>query len=404
MGRSFKTGSVPHTSVRIHLLTMLMLICAVPLRGTAQTSASALQSAAKTPPAAVPEPYHVVNTIPLSFNPPPLSALAFDPASRRLFIPAANDIYVVAIDSGALVGQVRKVGYVSDIAFAPEINRGFAEDSFGRLIIFDLQTYAVLAKPDVGGKSFALAFDPITKQVFTTSLANKDCKVFDAMTGKLVKIVKLGGYPFGGVADSTGRVYFELSPDALERWTRSTVGDFWGPVGAQKVAARIVSLDTRTLKLAYLWSEPSCTSIAGPHGIGIDLEYRRLVVACENSVDSIDADSGKIISAIQFHGHPILFSRFSASLRDVFVLAEKPLQLIILHEASANTFIFAGIIAPRESWNMAFDGQKTQFFTLKCDAKSVDSGFLIDTKDGMEHLKMAKPVPGTFRIVVYVKN
>lgn len=41
-----------------------------------------------------------------------------------------------------------------------------------------------------------------------------------------------------------------------------------------------------------------------------------------------------------------------------FVLAEKPLQLIILHEASANTFIFAGIIAPKEPWNMAFDGPK----------------------------------------------
>ncbi|MGB7022302.1 MAG: hypothetical protein WBD73_00755 [Candidatus Acidiferrales bacterium] len=315
MGRSLKTGSALDASVRIYLSAILILIFAAPLRGTAQTSSAAPQSTAKAPPTPAPQPYHVVNTIPLSFNPPPLSALAFDPAGRRLFIPAANDIYVVAVASGALVGQVRKVGYVSDIAFAPEINRGFAEDSYGRLIIFDSQTYAVLAKPGVGGKSFALVFDPITKQVSTTSRANKDCKVFDAMSGKLVKTVKPGGYAFGGVADSTGRVYFELSPDALERWTRFTVGDFWGPVGAQKVAARIVSLDTRTLKLADLSSEPSCTSIAGPHGIGIDLEYRRLVVACENSVD---ADSGKIISAIQFHGHPILFSRFSASLKDVF--------------------------------------------------------------------------------------
>jgi len=381
-----------------------MLICAAPLRVTAQINPTALQSAPQTPVATAPQPYHVVKTIPLSFNPPSGSALALDSANRRLFIPAKNDIYAVDIDSGALAGQVRRVGHVSAIAFAPVINRGFAEDSYGRLIIFDLQTYAVLAKPNAEGQSFGVVFDPATKQLFTTGISSKQCKVFDALSGKLVKTFNLGGYPFAGVADSTGHVYFELSPDALERWTTMTVGVFWGPALAQKIAARIVSLDTRTLKLADLWSEPSCTSVAGPHGIGIDLEYRRLVFACENSINSIDADSGKIISAIQFQGHHVLSSRFSASLRDVFVLTEKPAQLVVLHENSANTFIFAGIIAPENPSDMAFDLAGGEFFILKSDEKMVEAPFMIEAHGRISPREIPKPVPGTFRIVVYGKN
>ena len=135
-----------------------MLISAAPLRGAAQTSSAAPQPAAKTPAAAAPQPYHVVKTIPLSFNPPAGSALAFDPASRRLFVPADKVVYVVNIDSGAIVGKIRKVGSLSELALAPEINRGFGVDSWGHLVIFDLQNYAVLTRAGAG-----VAERPVTR-------------------------------------------------------------------------------------------------------------------------------------------------------------------------------------------------------------------------------------------------
>ena len=377
-----------------------MLTCAAPLQGMAQTSSSSQQSAAKAPQGVVPQPYHVVKTIPLSFNPPPGSAIAFDSASRRLFIPAKSDIYAVDIDSGALAGQVRKVGDVSDILLAAQINRGFAVDSYGHLVIFDLQTYAVVTKAHAGEESFFVVFDPTTRRVFTTGVSSKQCKVFDAMSGKLVKSVKLSGYPLAGVADSAGHVYFQLSQDPIEG-PQSLTGHFhvWGAVARRKAASKIVELSAHTLEIESLWTEPSCMN---GRGIGIDSASRRLVVGCENSVDLIDANTGKVISEAPFIGRPVLRVVFSAALRDTFVLDGLLRETMILRETSANDLAFTGIVANEAPWYMAFDSAGGEFFILKSDHKMVDTPFMIELGGQLTPLnRIPESVPGTFRIVVY---
>lgn len=402
MGRSSRTGSVPHTSVRIYLLPILMLICAAPLGVTAQINPTALQSAAQTTAATVPQPYHVVKTIPLSFNPPPGSAIAFDSVNRKLFIPAEKDIYVVDIDSGVLAGQVRKAGHISDIAFAPEINRGFAVDSDGHLLIFDLQTYAVLAKVHAGSESGSVLFDPGTKEVFTVG-DSKQCNVFDAITGKIAKTVKLGGYTYRGVGDSMGHIYYELASDVKEGPRSLTAGvTVLGRVPLRKVPGKIVELNARTLEIENVWVEPACINTSG---IGIDSEHRRLVVGCENSVDLIDADTGKVVSAIPFPpARLVLRIVFNASLGDAFVTAIGPSQIIVLRENSANNLAFAGIVAQETPWDMAFDPAGGEFFVLKSDEKMVEAPFMIEAHGRVSPREIPKPVPGTFRIVVYGKN
>lgn len=379
-----------------------MFVVTAPLRGTAQTNPTAPQATAKTPAATAPEPYHVIRTIPLTFNPPPGSALAFDPASRKLFIPAEKDIYVVDIDSGVLAGQVRKVGHVSDIAFAPEINRGFTVDSDGHLVIFDLQTYAVVAKVHAGEESFFVVVDSITKQVFTTGVSSKQCRVFDIMSGKLVKTVKLGGYPLGGVADSAGHIYFQLSQDPIEG-PQSLTGHFrmWGAVSRRKAASKIVQLSTHTLEIENLWTEPLCIN---GRGIGVDSASRRLVAGCENSVELIDADTGKVISEAPFSGRAILHVLFNPILRDSFVLDGPLRDTVILHENSANSLAFAGIVAHEAPWYMAFDSPGGEFFILKSDEKTMRAPFTIEVHGQISPLQIPEPVPGTFRIVVYGRN
>ena len=350
----------------------------------------------------MPQPYHAIRTIPLPFNPPPGSALAFDAASRKLFIPAKKDIYVIDVDSGALVGQVRKAGDISDIAFAPEINRGFAVDSDGHLAIFDLQTYAVLDKVHAGSESRSVLFDPVTKKIFTVGAFSKQCKVFDAMSGKIVKTVKLGGYTYRGISDSMGHIYYELRPDAIGPHEIMGGVDVLARVSRQKVPCKIVELNARTLEIENLWVEPSCINT---HGIGVDSEYRRLVVACENSVDLIDADSGKIISAILFPpARPALHILFSAGLRDAFILAGGASQLIVLHENSANALGFAGFVTHESPLSMAFDEKNNQFLILKSDVKMVEAPFMIEANGRTSPRQIPEPEPGTFRIVAYGKN
>lgn len=380
-----------------------MLICAAPLRVTAQINPTALQSVAQTPAATPPQLYHVVKTIPLSFNPPPGSAIAFDSASRRIFIPTDKTVYVINVDSGAIAGEIRKVGHLSDLALAPEINRGFGVDSSGHLVIFDLQTYAVLAKAHAGEKSFFVVSDPLTKQVFTTGVSSRQCKVFDAITGKLVKTIKLGGYPLRGVADSRGHIYFQMGRDPIQG-PQSLIAHFlmWGAVSSRKAPGKIVELNTRRLEIENLWAEPSCIN---QRGIGVDPMSRRLVVGCENSVDLIDADTGKVISEAPFIGRPVLRVWFNPALRDAFVLDGRLRETLILRENSANDLVFAGIVADEAPWYIAFDSAGGEFFILKSDHKMVDTPFMIELGGQLTPLhRIAEPVPGTFRIVVYGEN
>lgn len=81
-----------------------------------------------------------MKTIPVPFYKDIGSPVAVESVSRRLFFPAGKDLVVINADTGQTVGKIRKIGHVSDVAFAPGLNRGFAVGKTGGfLVIFDLK-------------------------------------------------------------------------------------------------------------------------------------------------------------------------------------------------------------------------------------------------------------------------
>ena len=91
--------------------------------------------------AATPGPsgYHLLKKIALGGE-GGWDALAFDSATRRLFISRQSKVIVVNVDSEKVVGKIPSTDGVHDIALANEFNKGFTSNGrAGTVTIFDLK-------------------------------------------------------------------------------------------------------------------------------------------------------------------------------------------------------------------------------------------------------------------------
>ncbi|HKV28127.1 MAG TPA: hypothetical protein VJN90_07630 [Candidatus Acidoferrales bacterium] len=374
-------------------LTVFAFLLAAPLQG-----GSAPQSTTKVPAADASPPYRIVKTIPLASDVRLPGPLAFDPSSRRLFVSAGKHLVVIDPDTGAIVSEIRGIDGASDIAVAPDLNRGFAVDALSsQMVIFDTRTLAILQKVHTGEESSLVIYDPASKRILTFSTYSKNCKVFDGTNGKLVQVLKLLAFPREGVIDSEGHVFFSVGKHAIRgpRPPAQIILGLQEPtiVGEEILyddPGEIMEIDAHTLKVLNQWNEPQCVRM---NSIGIDTVNHRLIARCKDSVAFIGTDSGKFFSAITFHGGRLVNLWFDAGLGDAFVSASPGPQLLVLHEYSANKLMVSGKISEKYSSQMAFDDTGRRFFTVQFDMKLLNSSF-----------KIPVAAPGTFRVAVYAKN
>src|SRR5271169_909285 len=78
-----------------------------------------------------------------------------DAKSHRLYIPRSTHTMVIDSESGKLVADITGQKHNHGVAVAPEVGRGFITDGAGSIVIFDLNSNAVLgtkaAKDDADG-------------------------------------------------------------------------------------------------------------------------------------------------------------------------------------------------------------------------------------------------------------
>ncbi|MGH9729915.1 MAG: YncE family protein, partial [Candidatus Acidiferrales bacterium] len=375
-----------------HLATFALLL-AVPLQGRASP-----QAATKAPAA----PYHIVKTIPLPFLKRTDGPIAFNAASGRLFVPDGKDVVVINADTGELVGRIAKTDHVSQIAFAPDINRGFIVDSERRdLTIFDPRSFTTVTRVGAGNESSSIEYSPSMKEVFTTGPSSKDCRVFDAMTGKTIKTVKLGGYALSSIQDSEGHIYFGLSPRRLGPPPVTVLGAPTRVSLGLDVPGEIAVLNSRSSEIVDRWKEPSCT---GMRLVGIDDAHRRLVAGCKGSSALIDADTGEITALASIAGNPLFYLQFSAHLGDAFVVITHPFALVAMHESSPSQLVDTGIIARGFPQSIALDDKTGRLFIIDSDEKMVQTGFWLNTPGRPTPANVPEAVPGTFRVLVFAMN
>jgi DNA-binding beta-propeller fold protein YncE len=265
--------------------------------------------------------------------------LAFDQASRHLYLSRATHVAVIDADSGKPVGDIPDTPGVHGIALAPEFGRGFVSNGReGTVTIFDLDSLKSVGKIAVGQNPDAILYDPASKRVFTLNGRSNDATAIDAAKGVVVGTIKLDGKPEFAVSDAVGEIFVNIEN-----------------------TSQLVALDPNKLEVKSRWPLAPCEE---PTGLAIDRKHRRLFSGCSNKLMAIvDADSGKVISTLPI-GEGVDATAFDPETALAFASCGEGV-LTVVHEDSADKFSVAETVPTEHgARTMALDPIRHQIFLV----------------------------------------
>jgi DNA-binding beta-propeller fold protein YncE len=200
-----------------------------------------------------------------------------DAKNHRLYVPRSTHTMVIDADSGKAIADIPGQKHNHGVALAPAVGRGFISDGAGSIVIFDLNTNAVLgtvaAKDDADG----IIYDQSTGLVL---VACGDAGVLvtlkadgDPKTAK-IESIDLGGKPEFLAADGAGKVYVNLEDKD-----------------------QVAVVDLKAKKVLAHWPVAPGGS---PVGLSIDPQKRRLFVGCRKPQTLIvmSTDDGKVLAEL----------------------------------------------------------------------------------------------------------
>src|SRR5215472_10770506 len=111
--------------------------------------------------------YAVTKTIAVG-APDKWDLLAFDPASRRLYLAHGTEVTVIDGDTGAVVGNVGDLpGGTHGVAIVPDTGRGYTDEGKSAVAdSFDLKTLKLEKQTPAAADADAIAYDPKSGHVF----------------------------------------------------------------------------------------------------------------------------------------------------------------------------------------------------------------------------------------------
>jgi DNA-binding beta-propeller fold protein YncE len=299
---------------------------------------------AASPRTATPGPsgYHLLKKIALGGE-GGWDALAFDSATRRLFISRQSKVIVVNVDSEKVLGEIPNTDGVHDIALANEFNKGFTSNGrSGTVSIFDLKTLAVTGSAQAGTNPDAIEYDPASKRVFAMNGRSSNSTAIDAATGSVAGTVALAGKLEFAVADGAGHVYVNVE-DKSELW----------------------QIDSQNLTVTAHWPLAPCQE---PSGLAIDAAHRRLFASCDNKMMAVvDADSGKVIATPAI-GEGVDGCGFDPGSGFAFASNGQSATLSVIHEDSPEKFsVVEEVPTQKGARTMTLDPKTHEVYLVTAD-------------------------------------
>jgi DNA-binding beta-propeller fold protein YncE len=181
-----------------------------------------------------------------------------DSQGKRLYIPRTTHTQVLDLTSGKVVADIPGQEGNHGVALNRQAGRGFISDGPGFVVIFDLNTNAVLGKVQVDRGADGIINDRASKKVYV-SCGGSGTVVpvpvdVDPASGKADPAIELGGKPEYLAADGKGRIFINLEDKD-----------------------QVAVVDSKAMKVVDKWSiAPGGT----PVGMQIDPEHHRLFVGC----------------------------------------------------------------------------------------------------------------------------
>ncbi len=215
--------------------------------------------------------YHVLKTIPIPGD-YGWDYLTADSEGRRLYVSHDEEVVVLNLDSGAILGKIPGSD-VHGIAVVKELGRGFisATDP-GSVTVFDLKTLAVIGKVPVGEDPNAIFYDGKTQRVFTVDRGSKRVSAIDPKTAKVVGTVEgLGGRTEHAVSDGAGHIFLNMQD-----------------------LGTLLRIDAQALKVTDRWPLAPCGQ---PSSMDMDRTHHRIFIGCRSGVMTVvNSLTGNIVN------------------------------------------------------------------------------------------------------------
>jgi DNA-binding beta-propeller fold protein YncE len=312
--------------------------------------------------------YHLVKTIPVPGN-ALWDYLKFQPSTRRLFIAHGNEVQVLNVDTGKIVGTMGGMQVIHGVVLAPEFNHGFVTDGgAAKVWMFNLKTLKVIGSAPADKDADGDVYDPASKRVFTMNGDSQSSTVIDAKTGKAVGHIELGGQPEFPVADGRGHVYANIES-----------------------TSEIIEIDSHTMKITHRW--PLAPG-EHPSGLAIDARHHILFSGCRNQKMVImDADNGKVLASVPI-GVGVDATRFDPGTDYAFASNGFTPSLTVVHEDSPTSFhVVENVKTEIGARTMALDPRTHDVYLVTADIQRI--------AHPAPHTRPFRMVPGTFRVLIY---
>ena len=160
------------------------------------------------------ESYRVTGSIPIGGT-GHWDYLLADSENRRLYVSHNAEVVVIDLDSQKILGKIAVGGFSHGIAIAPDVNLGFITTGGSgtdphkypnEVASFDLKTLEIKDRIKVGEDPDAIVYDPPSGRVFAFNGDISQATVINPKSGKIEKIIALGGKPEFSVSDGKGGV------------------------------------------------------------------------------------------------------------------------------------------------------------------------------------------------------
>jgi len=263
--------------------------------------------------------YRLVKSVPLG-APDRWDALAFDPASKRVYVAHGDRVTVLDGITGAIIGNVKGFdGGTHGVAISTVTGKGYTDDGrAGIAASFDLATLKVKKRIEAEKDADGVTLDPKSGHIFVIDGDSGKVTVIDPKSDRRIATIDLGGGLEFGTADSAGKVYVN---------------------GAEK--REIVRIDAATNKVDARWPVPDCER---PHGIALDEKNHRLFSSCVNALlVVVDTTNGRTVSTVPI-GKGTDGAAFDPKRNRVFSSNGRDGTLSVIEERDPQTFIPLGEI------------------------------------------------------------
>ena len=285
--------------------------------------------------------YHVTKTIPVGGE-GGWDYVTVDSAGRRIFLSHGTHVVVLDADTQEKVGDISDTQGVHGIAVASEFGRGYVSNGrTNNVTMFDLKSLKTLGLIPAGTNPDAIIYDPATKRVFAMNGRSGNITAINAVDGKVVGTVEVGGKLEFAAADGKGTIFVNVEDKS-----------------------ELVHVDAEKLTVLHRWPLAPCTE---PSGLAMDTQTRRLFVGCDNKMMAIvNADTGKIVTTLP-SGEGTDASGFDPETKFAFTSNGEG-TLTVVHEDSADKFsVMENVPTKKSARTMGLDLKTHNIFLPAAD-------------------------------------